>query len=250
MDIAKLLTDEYNEKATVANAAAEKVAAAKSKDSNKAVATLRDKTPLDEVPEQIRPDVQKFRVWRDAAMQKIYEAEEKVNAQVAEHVTSAVNLTPEQIAEETAKHEDARGKANEAKKILKGYLDEAAFKALPKIKSLPRESSGEPGSGAPKPRFESISVNGKDVSAEGTNSKGETKKVVTLTVVANELNKENGGNDKWVKVTAGELFSALKETNGGRELSEATDIELKGFRSGFGENGKGYTIHVFPKKAS
>ena len=105
MDIAALLTQEYNEKQAVANAAQEKISAAKSKDSNKAVATLRDKTPLEEVPEDIRREVQKVRTWRDAAMQKIYEAEEKVNASVAGHVSSAVNLTDEQLAEETAKYD-------------------------------------------------------------------------------------------------------------------------------------------------
>lgn len=249
MDIAALLTEEYTTKSATANSAAEKISAAKSKDSNKAVANLRDKEALENLPEAVRADIKKFRDWRDAAMAKVYEAEEKANATLRTHVESQVNLTPEQIEEATKSYESARTDATAAKKILKGYLSEEQYKALPKVKGLPRESTGEPGSGAPKPRFESINVNGKEVSEEGTNSKGETKKVSTLTVVATHINKENANTEGWVKVTAGELFAALKESNGGRELSEAVSVSLQGFRSPAG-GGKGYTIEVFPKKAA
>lgn len=207
-EVAKILLAEVEQETTKYNALAGQIEAATG-DQGKAVHNLRE-TSED-------PEVLKFRDFVEALDAKREAAVQKIHAYIEKNLLQSSSMTPEEVEEAKTSLKAQRKEINELRGLfLSRAKIEGADSLLPEIKGA-RKSAAAPGSGAPKPRVASITVDGEEMSHETTNKDGETVVKSTFTDAVKFLSDKHK-----VKVQTSDLHAGYFE-NGGPD--SATPVE-------------------------
>lgn len=223
-----------------ANTLASRVAASSETTANKLV--------FEAVQDSDDPVVVKFRQFKEAALAKINEQEEKIYAYVREQLAKKTGdrMTPEEIEAAKATHSDIRAKYRAAMVFAKLQPDfTPAFEAsLPEMLSFRGGSSSAGKTGIARPRIAFAAVDGTEVSVLKDTKDGKVRGTSFSAVAAEVQRLERADGQTECKVTASELFEAAKATasqEGHPDWTTATAIEFA-----YAGKNHNYMIKVHP----
>ena len=208
------LKTEIDKEAAAANSIAQEVRAAKAGNPEKVADKYVSKTPLEEVPENVREIVEKFREGEKKVLATLDAQRNKAREAVVKSLPAA--MSPE---DKTAKEAAYKGHADKFKGFRKSLVDldasEEQLAALPKLLTLGGGSSSgaNAGTGRPKPRFSEITLDGHSVAKTV-----DGKRVCTPTVLAEKINSQHSNDENWQKVNSAEIV----------DLVLAQDAEVSG----------------------
>lgn len=215
------LKTEIDKEAAAANSIAQEVRAAKAGNPDKVAAKYVSKTPVEEVPDNVREIVEKFREGEKKILATLDAQRTKAEKAVKDSLPQA--MSPEDLTAKTAAH---KGHADKFKGFRKSLVDldasEEQLAALPKLLTLGGgTSNGSTGTGRPKPRFAEITLDGHSVAKTV-----DGKRVCTPTVLAEKINSQHSNDENWQKVNSAEIVDLVLA----QDAEVSSQVTLTSFR--------------------